>query len=96
LIEKGISIDAIGGGDGMANRLKSVIGWDIGIIMIEMEPNKIKVSMRSRDPEKYDVSILASSLGGGGHRAAAGIKLAMSLAEAKKSVVAKAEELYTF
>lgn len=94
LIQKGISIDAIGGGDGMANRLKSVIGWDIGIIMIEMEPNKVKVSMRSRDPEKYDVSAIASSLGGGGHRAAAGIKLSMPLDDAKKLVVSKVKELY--
>ncbi len=96
MIKKGIPVDAIGGGDGMANRLKSVIGWDIGIIIIELEPNKIKVSMRSRDPELYDVSRLATSLGGGGHRAAAGIKLAMSLEDAKKSVVSKAEELYNF
>ncbi len=96
LVKKGIPVDAIGGGDGMANRLKSVIGWDIGIIIIEMEPNKIKVSMRSRDPEKYDVSKLASSLGGGGHRAAAGIKLSMSLEDAKKLVVSKAKELYNF
>jgi nanoRNase/pAp phosphatase (c-di-AMP/oligoRNAs hydrolase) len=38
---------------------------------------------------------LAASLGGGGHKAAAGISLeGMSLADAKKLVVAKAKELY--
>jgi phosphoesterase RecJ-like protein len=80
----------------MANRLKSVIGWNIGVIMIETEPGKVKVSMRSRDPELYDVSKLAVALGGGGHRAAAGIKLSMSLDEARVAIVAKAGELYTF
>jgi phosphoesterase RecJ-like protein len=92
---KHIPLEAIGG-DNMANRLKSVIGWNIGVIMIETEPGKVKVSMRSRDPELYDVSKLAVALGGGGHRAAAGIKLSMSLDEARVAIVAKAGELYTF
>lgn len=95
LVEKGIPLEAIGG-DSFANRLKSVIGWNVGVVMIETEPNKIKVSLRSRDPKLFDVSKLAASLGGGGHSAAAGIKLSMSLTEAKKMVVAKAGELYTF
>jgi phosphoesterase RecJ-like protein len=93
LKEKNISLSAIGG-DSIANRLKSVIGWDIGIMMIETEPNNIKISMRTRDPERFDVSKLATALGGGGHRAAAGIKMRTSLADAKKLVVAKAKELY--
>ena len=76
------------------NLLKSVIGWNVGVICIEARPNLVKISMRSRDVEKYDVSKLATSLGGGGHRAAAGITLKMSLAEAKQILVAKAKELY--
>lgn len=95
MIENNIQADSIGG-DSMANRLKSVIGWDIGIIMIETEPGKVKVSMRSRDPQRYDVSKLASALGGGGHRAAAGIKMTMSVEQAREAIVAKAGELYTF
>ena len=76
------------------NVLKSVIGWNIGIICIEKQPNVVKVSMRSRDGERFDISKLAVSLGGGGHRAAAGITLNMSLPEAKQALVGKIKELY--
>jgi len=93
LESRGISIEFTHG-EGIPNTLKSVIGWNVGIILIEVEPNKVKVSMRTRDAEKFDVSKLAVILGGGGHRAAAGAVLSMSLPEAKKLVVAKAKELY--
>ncbi len=77
------------------NRLKSVIGWNIGIMLTEREPGVVKASMRSRDMEKFDVSKLAVALGGGGHRAAAGIRFTnTTLEEAKGKIVAKAKELY--
>ena len=77
------------------NKLKSVVGWNIGIVVTEREPRHITVSMRSRDAEKFDVSKLAVALGGGGHRAAAGIRfIDMSLEDAKKTIIAKAKELY--
>jgi len=81
-------------GEGVPNILKSVIGWDIGIAMTEIEPNVIKVSMRTRDSGRFDLSKLASAIGGGGHRAASGARLKMGLDEAKKLVVSKAKELY--
>jgi len=75
--------------------LRSVIGWDIDVGLVEKEPGEIKVGLRTRDADKYDVSRLAVALGGGGHKAAAGAGLTgMSLEEAKKLVVAKAKELY--
>ncbi len=77
------------------NQLKSVVGCNIGMILVEREPRQIKVSMRSRDVEKFDVSKLAVAFGGGGHRAAAGIRFVdMSLEDVKKVIVAKAKELY--
>lgn len=77
------------------NLLKSVIGWNIGVTILERDPGEIKVSMRSRDPERFDVSKLAVALGGGGHRAAAGIRILNStIDEVKKNLIAKAKELY--
>lgn len=75
--------------------LRSVAEWIVSGILIEIEPGKVKMSLRSKDGEKVDVSKLASAFGGGGHKAAAGATLDMPLDEAKKSVVAKAKELYS-
>lgn len=74
--------------------LKSVIGWNITAAIVEAEPHKIKISFRTRDAVKYDLSKIAMVLGGGGHKAAAGATLNMSLDDAKKLVVAKAKEMY--
>jgi phosphoesterase RecJ-like protein len=77
------------------NMLKSVIGWNVGMTLVEREPKLINVSMRSRNADMFDVSKLATALGGGGHRAAAGIKFKdTSLEDAKKMIVAKAKEIY--
>lgn len=91
--KKSISLKSISGHE-IANKLKSVIGWNIGLLMIEMEPQKTKVSLRCRDPKIYDLSRVALALGGGGHKAAAGLTLACSLDEAKKIVVEKIKEVY--
>ncbi len=71
------------GAVGMSTKLKSVVGWDLGIAMHEIEPGIVKVSSRTRDPEKFDVSKLATALGGGGHRAAAGARIVGDIATAK-------------
>ena len=77
------------------NKLKSVIGWNIGIMLTEREPGTVRASMRSQDGNTFDVSKLAVALGGGGHRAAAGIRFPnTTLDEAKKKIVSKAKELY--
>ena len=59
----------------------------IGIIMIEEEPNKIKISFRSSDPEKYDVSRIAEIFSGGGHKAASGALASKGLSEAKDIII---------
>ncbi len=72
----------------------TVAEWDFVAAAAEIDSNVIKFSFRSKDIEKYDVAKLTESLGGGGHRAAAGLILRMPFDEAKKLVVQKAEELY--
>jgi phosphoesterase RecJ-like protein len=70
----------------ISSLLKSVIGYDVGICLIEIEPHVVKASMRTRDENKYNLSAIATSLGGGGHKAAAGVLFTCSLDEAKKRI----------
>ena len=74
--------------------LLSVPEWEITASIVEIEPNKIKCSLRSSDHDKFDVSKLAILLGGGGHRVATGVILNMPLKEAKELVVEKIKSLY--
>ncbi|MFA6533295.1 MAG: bifunctional oligoribonuclease/PAP phosphatase NrnA [Patescibacteria group bacterium] len=79
----------------IANLLKSVVGWDIGICLIETEPKVCKVSFRTRDSDKYDVSLIAQKAGiGGGHKAAAGTTIYKSPNAAIKHLVATISEIY--
>lgn len=93
LAEKGIEASALSQGH-VASILKSVIGWEIGVSMVEMAPSEVKMSFRTRDAVKYDVSKLAVALGGGGHAGAAGAVLKMSLDEALKKVVETTKIIY--
>lgn len=86
LKEKGLSgIDT--SSSVIANLLKSVVGWDIGACLVENEPGKVKVSFRTRDSEKYDLSLIAVKLGGGGHKAAAAAALSGTIEEVTQRVV---------
>jgi phosphoesterase RecJ-like protein len=78
----------------IANKVKSIIGIEISAILVEKEPNLVKVSIRSRDALKYDISKLALALGGGGHKAAAGVKMKMTLSEAISKLVNTTKEIY--
>jgi phosphoesterase RecJ-like protein len=69
----------------IASNLVRAKGWEVGITMIEREPNQIGISLRSRGT--VDVSKTAVKLGGGGHTLAAGINLNMSMEEAKKVLI---------
>lgn len=79
----------------VANMLKAVTGWDIGISMIEYQPKKVKVSFRTRDSEKYDLNLIASNTGsGGGHRAASGATINKSMKYAKKFLLKIISQTY--
>lgn len=82
------------GGVSIANRLKSVVGWEIGATLIETTPGTVRASFRTRDPKKFDVSRLAVALGGGGHPAAAGAALKMPISAARKLFLEKLLETY--
>ena len=60
--------------DSFASNFGQVIkGTDFSVTMLEVEPKKLSVSLRSRSG--FDCSKIAVSLGGGGHRAASGCRV---------------------
>lgn len=77
----------------VSNMLKSVVGWEIGICMIELE-GKTGLSFRTRDSQRWDVSKIAKALGGGGHSAAAGATIYKPLNEAKELLLSTVENLF--
>ena len=74
--------------------LKSVRGWDLCLALYEWEPGRVKFSGRTRDAKRFDVSRLASALGGGGHAAAAGAHVAGTAAEVRAQVLKLIAEIY--
>lgn len=78
----------------ISNKIKSIAGVQVAGTLIEKDVNIVKVSFRSKDAVNFDVSKLAVQLGGGGHKAAAGVVLKMSLTEAIDKVVKTIKEIY--
>src|SRR5207248_10080192 len=61
--------------DSSIDQLNTVRGQELAILFKEAGPRLTKVSIRSRD--QVDAAELAAKFGGGGHRRASGIELAM-------------------
>lgn len=78
----------------IANILKSVRGWEIGIHLFEWQPGVTKLSARTRNAEKFDLTQFTSRLGGGGHKAAAGAHIQKPLALAKADVLVALQQAY--
>jgi len=95
LVEKNIPVGHAHA-NAVSSTMRSVGQWLVTGTLIEVAPSLIKLSFRSKDGEQFDVSKLTVALGGGGHKAAAGASMKMSLKEAKELVVSKAKELYNF
>jgi phosphoesterase RecJ-like protein len=67
------------------NRLLGVAGVDVALLFLELGPQETKVSLRSRS--SVDVRAIAEEFGGGGHRAAAGVRYPGPLAKAEPTVL---------
>jgi bifunctional oligoribonuclease and PAP phosphatase NrnA len=81
-------------GTEVSNMLKSVIGWDIGIRLVEKEPHVVTLDFRTRDAQKFDLSKVAMVLNGGGLKAAAGATIKKPFAEAKQDLLAALQKTY--
>jgi phosphoesterase RecJ-like protein len=69
--------------------LRSVEGVEAALVFKELEPEKVKVSFRSK--KLLDVNILANEFGGGGHPRAAGCSLEGNLEELTTKVMRRTE-----
>jgi phosphoesterase RecJ-like protein len=72
------------------NRLLGVAGVEIALLFLELGPQETKVSLRSRSA--VDVNQLAARFGGGGHKAAAGVRYRGPLSEAEPAVLASVRD----
>ena len=83
-------------GGNISNKFKSIEGVQVSAILIEHEPGIVKMSLRGRDGASYNVAELAMRIdaGGGGHKAASGVRVSMTMPEAIDKVVKTAKELY--
>lgn len=69
------------------NILKNI---DVFLIFREVEPDVIKISLRSKGP--FDVSSFARQFGGGGHKQAAGIRIGGKLSEISHTILKQLED----
>ena len=74
--------------DSAIDQLNTVRDQELAILFKEVGPRLTKVSIRSRD--QVDAAELAAMFGGGGHRRASGIELALPLEEVQARVLAAA------
>jgi bifunctional oligoribonuclease and PAP phosphatase NrnA len=72
------------------NRLLSVAGVEVALFFLELGPQETKVSLRSRTT--FDVNQIAARFGGGGHKAASGVRYRGPLSEAEPAVLAAVSE----
>ena len=71
--------------EGVAAMSRSVEGVLAGVSLKQVGENKFKISLRTYDP--LDASAICKTLGGGGHKAAAGCTVEGSLEDAKKQIL---------
>src|SRR5437763_2491475 len=74
--------------DSSIDQLNTIRGQELAILFKEAGPRLTKVSIRTRD--QVDAAELAAKFGGGGHRRAAGIEVALPLKEAEAKVLSEA------
>lgn len=71
---------------------RDIISTRVALLFAEHPGGGVKVSLRSKEPDRIDVNRIASRFGGGGHPAAAGAELEGGLDGAVARVLAAVEE----
>ena len=70
--------------EGFIDIPRTILGVDVAVMVKEVDPTTIRVSMRSKNT---DVSKIAAKFSGGGHKRAAGCTINKSILEAKEAIV---------
>lgn len=69
----------------VVNRLLTIAEVEVAALLVQLEPELTKISLRCRGD--FDVRAVAEQFGGGGHRAAAGLRIAAPVDQARRSIV---------
>lgn len=75
--------------EGLIDHLRAIDGVIIAAFLEELEDGKVRVSMRSKD-DRADVCEICKTFKGGGHKLAAGARVAGALDDVAQRVVAEA------
>lgn len=76
--------------DGIVEAGRDISGVEVSVLLKEISPNLVKVSMRSK--EYLDVSDVSLLFSGGGHSRAAGCTINKSLSDSKQTILAALSE----
>jgi phosphoesterase RecJ-like protein len=76
--------------DGLINFVRNLEGIHVAALFRELQPEKVKVSLRARKP--IDAGEILKPLGGGGHAGAAGVIMRLPLREAIDRVTERITE----
>jgi phosphoesterase RecJ-like protein len=76
--------------EGLVDYSLFTCGVSVGALLREIDIDRTKVSLRSRDG--LDIAAVAARWGGGGHRNAAGCTISMTLAETRRELVKLLQE----
>jgi phosphoesterase RecJ-like protein len=77
--------------DGVVNELRALRGVEVGFLVTEDAQGNARVSLRGKGA--LDLGELAQSMGGGGHRSAAGLAMALPPLEARRALVTRLQVL---
>jgi bifunctional oligoribonuclease and PAP phosphatase NrnA len=77
--------------EGLVDMPRAIEGVEAVALFSEVEPGKVKVSLRSTG--RVDIDGVCSRLGGGGHRHAAGVQLRGSREQARERILPHLEQL---
>jgi len=77
--------------DGLVDLPRSIAGAEVVVLFSEVEPGKVKVSMRSTG--RVAIDEVATRLGGGGHAHAAGVLLRGSRPDARRRILPDLQRL---
>ncbi len=73
--------------EGLIDHLRAIEGVIVAVFFEELPAGKVRVSMRSKE-DRADVCAICQQFGGGGHKLAAGARVAGTLAEVEERVLA--------
>lgn len=78
--------------NGIVEEIRRISGVEVACLLKEVEDDRIKISMRSK--QSFDVSRVCEDLGGGGHIRASGCTIIDSIDNAEKIVIDTIEKYY--